>query len=25
MHKPGEFEGKAYAVESHKVTRSLYK
>lgn len=25
MHKPGEFEGKAYAVESHKITRSLYK
>ncbi|HJT50797.1 MAG TPA: DUF4198 domain-containing protein, partial [Nitrosospira sp.] len=25
MNKPGEFEGKAYTVESHKVTLSLYK
>jgi uncharacterized GH25 family protein len=25
LNKPGEFEGKAYAVESHKVTLSLYK
>ena len=25
MNKPGEFEGKTYAVESHKVTLSLYK
>lgn len=25
LNKPGEFEGKAYAIESHKVTLSLYK
>ncbi|SOD39843.1 DUF4198 domain-containing protein [Nitrosovibrio sp. Nv4] len=25
MNKPGEFDGKAYAVESHKATLSLYK
>ena len=25
LNKPGEFEGKAYSVESHKVTLSLYK
>ena len=25
LNKPGEFEGKTYAVESHKVTLSLYK
>jgi uncharacterized GH25 family protein len=25
LNKPGEFEGKAYAVEGHKVTLSLYK
>ncbi|SEP23717.1 DUF4198 domain-containing protein [Nitrosovibrio sp. Nv6] len=25
MNKPGEFEGKAYAIESHKATLSLYK
>lgn len=25
LNNPGEFGGKAYAVESHKVTRSLYK
>ena len=25
LNKPGEFEGKAYAVESHKATLTLYK
>lgn len=25
LKKPGEFEGKAYAIESHKVTLSIYK
>jgi hypothetical protein len=25
LNKPGEFEGKVYAAESHKVTLSVYK
>lgn len=25
MNKPGEFEGKAYAIESHKTTLTIYK